>query len=536
MRMKKTLAMLAGVALIVTGCSSSGQQQAEPTSESVTVEGGYLLPADGLVNPVGSPEGVADPDATLTVSIWYHPPGFDPTKLTGNGCCGQVELGAVYDTLMRYNRGDGTYSPQLAKDLQVSEDGKVWTLSLREGVMFSDNTPLDANAVVFNIQRHSASRWAPLVALIEEYNVVDEHTVEFVLSSPWSSFPYLLSSMPGMIASPTALETLGEGFATAPVGAGPFILEKWTPNEQILLRPNENYWNGAPNVAALRIVAHPDPLASLKAGDVDVAYFRGPEKIVEGVDAGFSGYIDESQSGNAILFNLCQITECGPDVMTQDIRIRQAIALAVDPMLVDQQVNAGTGVATNSLFSVNSRWTTESSLALDREAAKALVDEVKSESDWDGTIRFSGGESIGVSLQAQLKAIGINVVLDIAETAENQRREREHDFDMMSSSVSMNDAAPYFNLSTRIAGTGASNGVNASIPELDSAIAGLLDAQDDGAVQKQLDLIQTLFDKHIPALPWGPAPEGFLWGNNVAGVKASSTGGVLLDAAYIIAK
>ena len=156
----------------------------------------------------------------MVVATLFDSFGFDPVKIVGGIADGTVS-GAVFDSLMTYDESNEIV-PQLAESLETT-DNQTWTLKLRPDVVFHDGTPLDAEAVKFNIERHqdiSLLSRAILNALnIESMTVVDPQTLELQLKFPWTAFPETLVGSLGVVGSPTALAD-PDSFNSNPVGAG----------------------------------------------------------------------------------------------------------------------------------------------------------------------------------------------------------------------------------------------------------------------------------------------------------------------------
>lgn len=125
---------------------------------------------------------------------------------------------------------------------------------------------------------------------MKEYTVVDKQTVKFTLSTPWANFPYMLSYMPGMITSPTAVkaacgpngETMPRNckFNLEPIGAGPFKVQKYTPKESIELVRNDTYWGGKPYLDGVTfkvLSGAPATYDVLQTGTLNVGFLREPE-------------------------------------------------------------------------------------------------------------------------------------------------------------------------------------------------------------------------------------------------------------------
>jgi peptide/nickel transport system substrate-binding protein len=143
----------------------------------------------------------------------------------------------------------------LAESWEVSECLTIYTFHLRQGIYFTDGAPFNAEAVEVNIRRVQELGFGPagFLGVIEEVNVIDTYTVEFVLPVPCIVFPYLLAAWTGpQMISPKAIAehaTADDPWATKwlhdnMVGTGPFILKERIPGERTVLVRNENWWRG----------------------------------------------------------------------------------------------------------------------------------------------------------------------------------------------------------------------------------------------------------------------------------------------------
>src|SRR5690606_33207071 len=129
-------------------------------------------------------------------------------------------------TIMRWDSDTRAYEPRPAEALASNDDFTEWTLKLKPAIRFHDGPAYDAGAVVFGMMRHKAGQpGAPpceellacprnststgvYMALVQSMEVVDELTVKFTLTEPWSAFAYALSDEASMIPSPTAMRTM----------------------------------------------------------------------------------------------------------------------------------------------------------------------------------------------------------------------------------------------------------------------------------------------------------------------------------------
>jgi peptide/nickel transport system substrate-binding protein len=141
------------------------------------------------------------------------------------------------------------YGPGLATGYKYSADHKTLTITLRPGLKFSDGTPLDAAAVVWNFNRYvtNHTREAQFFAYVTSTKATNPTTVTVTFSQPQTLLLDAMSdSSTGFMASPTALAKMGaNAFDAAPVGAGPFKISSADPGQQLVMVKNDLYWDAA---------------------------------------------------------------------------------------------------------------------------------------------------------------------------------------------------------------------------------------------------------------------------------------------------
>ena len=208
-------------------------------------------------------------------------PTLDPPYATNEESIKVINV--IYDRLLQFDPETFEVEPGLAEIWNISADELTWTFYLRENVKFHDGTDVNAEAIKFNFDRMlnkehpgyfgKSSFGKFLFGAIEETRVVDEYTVQIVLSRKYAPLQYALPVFAGSIASPAAVQKYGEDFAQHPVGSGPFKLVSWTLDEEIVLEANEDYWGGRPAIDRIVFVVIPDNqerLAALEQGDLDM--------------------------------------------------------------------------------------------------------------------------------------------------------------------------------------------------------------------------------------------------------------------------
>lgn len=161
-----------------------------PLAFSLAACGSSSAPDSGSVAEGGNSKD------SLAIGSLYEHDGYDPLNPLSASANGE-RLVPVFDTLLRVS-GDGEVVPQLAESME-SEDGSTWTLKLRSGVTFTDGTPLNAEAVIFNIDRHRApdtpSSSKSLLEDVASIEASDDTTVTIKLNNANWSFPYLFTPL-----------------------------------------------------------------------------------------------------------------------------------------------------------------------------------------------------------------------------------------------------------------------------------------------------------------------------------------------------
>ncbi len=194
---------------------------------------------------------------------------LDPADIT-DGESAKVTT-QIFETLVRYKDGSTEVEPSLAVAWEAGPDGLSWTFTLREGVLFHDGSPCDAEAVVFSFRRqmdpaHPAHTgdfiyWHDMFGDVAGVDALDAKTVRFTLKHPHAPFLSNLAMFSAGIVSPAAFARHGAAFARNPVGTGPWVFTSWERDARIELAANDRYWGGRPAMDRLVIRVVPDNTA-----------------------------------------------------------------------------------------------------------------------------------------------------------------------------------------------------------------------------------------------------------------------------------
>jgi peptide/nickel transport system substrate-binding protein len=301
---------------------------------------------------------------------------------------------------------------------------------------------------------------------------------------------------------------------------------------------NPDYFGGKPPLAKLEFVYIVDPNAlwdSFGQDEVSMAIVRDPIVVEEALTEKTAGYLQMVGLGVTGLINS---REGHPG---EDVRVRRAIQMAVDPELVNERANDGAGVVSSSLFPATSRFHQDGveGLPHDPDAARELVDEAKADG-YDGKITYLQGSSpqqraIGQAIEAQLDAVGFDAKAEYLPTITDliSRVVIDGDYDMSTWALSWRDSAPYarmFGINHSAGGTGYGT---ATSPGMDRLIE---DFQAAATEQEQLaaaEALQKGWNELAPAMVLGPSAELNLWQDDVHGVTTNSNTMVLLDEAWV---
>jgi ABC-type transport system substrate-binding protein len=336
-----------------------------------------------------------------------------------------VQLNAVFDTLLTISPTDGTIGPRLATEWE-GEDRTI-RMTLREGVTFQDGTPFDAEAVKFNLDRVRSdpdSNITATVAQLERVTVVDDLTVELALSEATPLALLLaLTDRAGMMASPTAVRAAGSSaaFSEAPVGAGMYAIEgAWHPRESMSVRAWDGYWDtDAQTLGGIDFteVALTAKVNALRSGSIDICSVEGYDMPALEGDDSVRLVTGPGPRGRGLTVN----TTIAP---LDDVLVRQAIACAIDRDAVVEAMTAGHGEARYQAFAADSPAYDEELDELypyDPDRARELL----AEAGYEDGVTFQsiiGGTAavyvqFGELLQAQLDEVGITMDLELVDQA-----------------------------------------------------------------------------------------------------------------------
>jgi peptide/nickel transport system substrate-binding protein len=486
------------VAAVLTGCGAVGSNVgANP--------GAKPLQATAPYGGDRAAEGTPKRGGTLIIGNDREIVSFDPTVQNGNALAN-----AVYDSLLKL-APDGTAQPYLASSMETTDGGTTWRMGLREGVLFSDGTPLDANAVIVNTQRHIDAPASPAgvyAKQIASMRALDPLTVEFVLTAPLGDFPVVFtqaqfSGSLGMIVSPAALEQYGRDIGNHPVGAGPFMITSWLRDNRMVLTRNPHYWQqGMPYLDGLEVRPLSDTetrYASMINGDVDLIYGGYNNELVRAnANPNLKVYYGPGNAGFFFYFNFARAP-------FDDRRMREAAIRAIDLKALAASQYSNQLVGADALFDAASPFHTRAASdewpAYDPEKAKQLVQEyVASGGRPDFSFKTSRSEvSLGEFVQAQMKAVGMNVSVQYYDLAEFSSKVLQGGDFELTSTVSAVDY-PFPGVAKIMQTGGAINFGKYSNPQVDQLLTEAAATDDPAERTKDYQQVELIVNQDLPFL------------------------------------
>jgi ABC-type transport system substrate-binding protein len=211
----------------------------------------------------------------LKVSASANPSSLDPA--TGGAGSDHTMLFPIYDTLVEWDYETLKPKPGLAE--WSFPDPQTMVLKIRSGVTFHDGTPLDAEAVKFNLDRNKTEQRSNIksdLATVTSAEVTGPLQVTLKLAQPDAALPGILSDRAGMMVSPAAVKDAGGSIDRKPVGAGAYAFVSWTDNEKIVVKRYPKYWRANErHLDGIEFAIIPElatGMRSVVAGQNDIVY------------------------------------------------------------------------------------------------------------------------------------------------------------------------------------------------------------------------------------------------------------------------
>jgi peptide/nickel transport system substrate-binding protein len=375
---------------------------------------------------LGAPLAGAQESRTVTIALAADPVTLDPNATRDT--TSNMNYGNLFEGLYDLD-AKGQPQPSLATSYRLV-DPLTWEFKLRSGVKFHNGEPLDAQAVKFTydrtMDRNFRTGWRTFIEPVERVDVVDPMTVRIVTKRPFPTLLNQLSYLP--IVPPRYVQEKGAAvFAKSPVGTGPFRFVEWVPGTRLVVEAFPGYWRGAPKVQ--RVVIRPIPelatrIAELETGGVDIVMQLPPDQAQRLRSHPRLQIIGLPSTQVMIL----QVNTKSGHEKLKDLRVRQAISLAINRSAVVNQLLLGEANLINSPLSAEYLGYDRSLPVPEHNPARAR--QLLQEAGAAGLeLRFSTPSGryvqdtqIAEIVASQLRAVGLAVKVEPLEIAQYVQR------------------------------------------------------------------------------------------------------------------
>lgn len=266
--------------------------------------------------------------------------------------------------------GNVAVMPSLATSWEVSDDGCRYTFHLRDGVTFSNGSPLTASDVGYTLtrllthpdscNRDIADEIAGAERLengeadrLEGFEQLGELDFAITLAQPFEAFLACLSMPGASILDEETTRAAGDRFGKDPewtIGTGSFILREWEPGKGMLLVANQNCWNGAPKCEGLdlRFMTEPEEVRMMfERGELDILDL---DEVGNSVEYFIQGdiYQDRLYKVQRIAITYIALNETVEPL--NDVRVRLALQRALNRVVLLDAAYAGRGLIENGIY------------------------------------------------------------------------------------------------------------------------------------------------------------------------------------------
>jgi len=537
-RWRGVAGIVLATSLAIAGCSGGSDKSDEGASPSGAANAG----TDGTCTPDKVGGSVTMAPTALGVSL-------DPATAAGGSAQTGLEELALYGSLLRFDEKTNSFVGEYAESITPNADFSEWTLKMRPEVKFGNGNPMDAAAVQASIARNidpkGKSRLRTEGRYIKSMEVVDNLTLKFVLNQPWGFFPIELSAgggnvgALGMIQDVTEINKVGaDRFGQNPGGgaAGPYEVETWNAPQQVVLKAKQNWWGGTVCIQKLTFVALTSGKAkydALKNNEVNVATLSRDPVLIDQAAKDFPGARTVDQGNSIIEFNYTNKELADPV-------LREAVALAIDPAVINNRAFGGKQLASKGLAyeDKDSGITGTEGAPYDPEKAKALVGQLKAKGyNLSFTLLCSSSPSANVqaaiAIKSLLDAVGFNITVEPKDQAQMISQVYvDRNFQIWMGGQVGPAATEYASLS-RYGSSNPASPYGMKNADFDAAVDKLRLADDTGSLNAALSDVQEVWNRDFVGVVYASDRPALVWTDNVHGLRFTRGITPYFDKAYI---
>lgn len=500
---KKRILLLLLALTFVLGMSGCGSRKAQDQEQSA---GKTEVQKDSEAGKNVKP---ADPDAEIVLAGYRN---LAPGEKDGYYCS---KILYVWEPLVTQ---DDTASPVpcLAESWEMSEDGKQWTFYLRQGVKFHDGSDFNADAVIANFDRMKmgvkSSSFYPLdidahYPNLETYEKVDDHTVRLTFSQPAPTQLYNMVNFGSAIYSPNCFDENGD-FNGICIGTGPFKITENVLDEYVLLERFDDYWGEEAKAKNIRVRVIPDAdtrFSALKSGEIMGVIDLNAIPTSLAVELEGNDEFALTTTKSTMIRFLCLN---GTQFPFNDVRMRQAVSLALQRSVITEDIYDGFGTPTTNILNYSTPFYKEFPVEENMEKAKELVGEVLGDERVTVTYLYNGSEAAQKGeaelIASWLSEIGVDCELMPMEMTNMKEQMKTGDYGIarMQQGLSNSEPATIFR---RFMLTSGDHNQNYSLgyqnDEVDALMAEAESALDMDVRTECYDRIQEISTQEFPVVP-----------------------------------
>jgi peptide/nickel transport system substrate-binding protein len=461
---------------------------------------------------------------------------FDGPTISDNNSIWTMLL--IYDQVTRPTEDGLSIEPGLAESWEISPDGKTYTFHLRKGVKFHDGSPMTAADVKFSVERAVTlknSQWTFIFIGFKGMTVVDDYTVVAHLDRPRSPFLSDMALFAGSVLPKKLVESEGEKFFQHPIGTGPFMFKSWVKGSQINLVRNPHHFRAPkPYVDAIQQLVVGDDNArvlQVENGELDIALFV-PFAQASAIKANPNVVLHQDNFFDSDFITLQNLTP-----HFSDKYVRQAVNYAVDKNAIVQHILFGYGEPSGQAMPKMFGYTSSiPPYPYNPAMAKSLMAKSKYPNGFTTSLIVDAasaatGKPIAELVQEQLKAIGINVTIQVLDDATAYARSTSKNYEMSIGYMTSDIIDPDELMSFAVVPHGGTNAIWTYYlnPAIDKLAAQAAAITDHAQRQKLYDQINKMYHEDAPMLFLYHTPSLSATSTKLQGFKVLATGNYHLE-------
>jgi peptide/nickel transport system substrate-binding protein len=368
---------------------------------------------DGEGAGTGTVAGDVKKGGRFSMARNEEPLSLDPIIPSDNGSIWIIYQ--MFDQLTTVNEDSSGIAPSIAESWEVSPDGTIYTFTIKQGVTFHDGSPMTMDDVVFSLERvfdPEGSGYSFLFGTVDGVQGVDDTTLEIRLKEPFTPLLDNLNVFPASIVPKAAVEADAEGFASNPIGTGPFKLQEFAKGRHVHLVKHDGYWKpDRPHVDEVFIPYVTDDntrILRVQGGEVDAAVAI-PYAQIDQLDAqdDINVQIEELFRFDGMWLN----HEKAP---LDDVKVRQALNYATDKESMLKSIFFDKVEIANHMMPKMKYWREDiPAYEYDPERAQSLIDESKAAGGFKLPIVIPTGDviiqQIAQIMKESFATIGVEV-------------------------------------------------------------------------------------------------------------------------------